>query len=99
MHFVIGQVVTIPCTVESVDVPGETLVTIDLPGERRSGFVRSDLVRGATVRAIVVSVAGSSVTLALPGSFFLRATNQASVPAGWAAAHLRTFPAPLLRHS
>jgi len=92
MPFTVGQLVAVPCTVERGSVTGEVLVTIDLPGERLSGFVRSDLVDGTTVRAIVAAVGGSSMTVELPGSFFIRATRRASVPVGWAASHLRGLP-------
>jgi hypothetical protein len=95
--FTIGQLVAMPCSVEPVSIPGERLVTLDLPGERMSGFVRSDFVDAATVRAIVVSVSGSSVTVTLPGSFFVRETSRASVPSGWAAIHLRGFPTRAIR--
>lgn len=90
MRFVVGQLVLVPCRVEPCSVAGESLVTIDVTGERLSGFVRDEFLAGPAVRAVVRAVDPRSVTLALPGAFFLRATDRTTVPAAWATTHLRS---------
>ena len=89
MPFTPGQLVLVPCRVERCSTAGESLVTIDVTGERLSGFVRDEFLDGAAVRAVVRAVDERSVTLVLPGAFFLRATDRTTVPAAWAATHLR----------
>jgi len=89
MRFVVGQLVSVPCLVERCSLAGESLVTIDVEGERLSGFVRDELIEGATLRAVVRAVDDGAVTVSLPGAFFLRATDRTTIPSTWAAAHLR----------
>jgi len=87
--FVVGQLVCIPALVEPCALAGESLVTIDIDGERLSGFVRDELIEGAAVRAVIRAVDDRAVTVTLPGAFFLRATDRTTIPAAWATAHLR----------
>jgi hypothetical protein len=89
VRFVVGQLVLVPCRVERCSIPDEALVTIEVSGERMSGFVRDEFLDGSAVRAVVRATDGESVTLALPGAFFLRATDRATIPRSWAATHLR----------
>ncbi len=88
MKLVVGQPVGLPCRVEPCALPGESLVTIDLDGERIAGFVRNEMLDGSTLRAVVRAVDERSVTLGLPGAFFLRATDRATLGVAWARDHL-----------
>jgi hypothetical protein len=89
VKLVVGQPVGLPCRVEPCGFPGESLVTIALEGERIAGFVRNEMLDGSTLRAVIRAVDERSVTLGLPGAFFVRATDHTTLGAAWARDHLR----------
>ena len=88
VELVVGQHVGLRCQVEPCALSGESLVTIDLDGERMAGFVRNEMLDGTTLRAVVRAVDERTVTLSLPGAFFLRATDRATLGAAWARDHV-----------
>jgi len=93
MKFTAGQAVKIPCAIGPGAFSGESLVTIEVEGERVTGFVKREFLLDDAVLGTIVEVGPDSVTMKVPGSFFTRASGRTTVPFGWANAHLQPAPA------
>lgn len=93
MQFRAGQAVMIPCSTGPGAFQGESLVTIEVEGERVTGFVKREFLLGDAVLGTIVEVGPDSVTVKVPGSFFTRASGRTTMPSDWASAHLQLAPA------
>ena len=80
-----GDLVAIPCTVQMGPFPDEKLVTVETTEGPISGFVKLPNLHlkddeNGFVRGLVVSVAETTITAQLYGSFFTTALGMARVP-------------------
>ena len=93
MSFKRGQDVLIPCEIQPGAFRNENLITIEIEGQRLSGFVKISYVKketnGATfVQARVIRVDTDGLWVNIPGSFFTVASGETYLPPAWATKYL-----------
>ena len=87
-----GEIILIPCETQPGAFPYELLVTIDTGEKRLSGFVQVQYIldsgAGKHLKALVVDVKPSTITVRMPGSFFTAASGTTGFPVTWMREHV-----------
>lgn len=92
-HYEPGTVIEIPCSIAPGAFPTEYFVAIPLDGEVINGFVPTHYISenggsSAYIPGTVERVAGSTITVRVPGSYFTT-TGIADISQQWAEIHAR----------
>ena len=84
--FQVGQSVNVPCDIGNGAFSDEYLVTLTTQKGPSSGFVQDRYVNksAGSIRGIIRKIDGETITIQLPGSYFLTAMGFMTFPAHWA---------------
>ncbi len=88
--FQVGQSVNVPCDIGNGAFSDEYLVTLTTQKGPSSGFVQDRYVNksAGSIRGIIRKIDGETITIQLPGSYFLTAMGFMTFRAHWANEHI-----------